>query len=280
MQPTCANTPSLPLAAPPPCSPGSGGPNCTACGVGYWSPGGNSSDPIPPCRQCPNGLITPSKGNALESDCSGRCSGRCPQKSSSCPPVPLLKVPSLLPTRPPSSIPLPSTPTYTQSAQRATAVPPALPLLATSARRTGTAPAAPRAAGRAPLAAWLPHSPRRQPTRACASPEPAGMAAPATPAISTSTAPVATRQTPSRHASPARLGLSPTCAVPRKRAIAHVSFPCAVRAVAHACHRAAVCARAAMRHLPQALHVEVRHARNEQQETPLTRTGTARSDAA
>lgn len=51
------------------CRAGTGGPQCEACPLGTYSPGGTPSTPKPPCVPCPQGQTTTSTGSTSVNDC-------------------------------------------------------------------------------------------------------------------------------------------------------------------------------------------------------------------
>lgn len=53
------------------CGAGRGGPECSACEVGYFSTGGSGSDPTPMCKKCRPGFSTRAAGATDVAECNG-----------------------------------------------------------------------------------------------------------------------------------------------------------------------------------------------------------------
>ena len=68
------------------CLPGTGGPACDPCPVGFFSPGGNDTNTQPACSPCPGTTATAVPGASSAANCSGVC-GRVDSRSVQTPGV-------------------------------------------------------------------------------------------------------------------------------------------------------------------------------------------------
>ena len=66
-----ARVPAPPMLAFAACLPGLGGNGCTACALGFYSEGGNSTAPRPACQACATGWMTETTGAQSSSQCTG-----------------------------------------------------------------------------------------------------------------------------------------------------------------------------------------------------------------